>query len=126
MRCLFLDRHFLLEPELEAFVVNIADRSITLARVEQRVSPCLGSIPANLALDVAAFARFDHTAVDLDSFFGIEIVVTIFVICVELSCLAVTLLYWRSTSINHTFSLEVAVGRLSVRSEVFHAELQTA
>jgi len=126
MGCLFLDCHLLLEPELEAFVMNIADRSVTLAWVEQRVSPCLDSIPANLALYFTAFARFDHTTVDLNSFFGIEIVVTIFVIRVVLSCLTVTLLNWRGTPVNHTFSLQVAVGRLGVRSEVFDAELQTA
>ena len=38
----------------------------------------------------------------------------------------IALLHRRGTSLNQTSALKVAISRLSVRSEVFHTELQSA
>ena len=108
--------------------MDIAHRTITFTGVQQRISAGLLSTPANLTLNLAVVAIY-HSAVDLNILLSIELILTLISIIVVLSFAlnlllrrAVSLFDWRGTSINDTSSLEITVGRLSVRSEVFDAE----
>jgi len=74
-----------------------AHRAIALARVEEWVRARLLGSPAHLALDLAAIAGVNHTAIDLDSFLRIKIVVTIFISSITIFFrirYSVTLLDW--------------------------------
>ena len=125
---LLFDLHLLLQPVFEAIIMDIAHGTITFTGVQQRISAGLLSTPANLTLNLAVVAIY-HSAVDLNILLSIELILTLISIIVVLSFAlnlllrrAVSLFDWRGTSINDTSSLEITVGRLSVRSEVFDAE----
>ena len=64
---LFFD-HFLLQPMLEALVVDEPDRAVAHAAVEERVLACGRVFPADLALHVV-LGGVDDAAVDLDRLF---------------------------------------------------------
>ena len=61
--------HLLLQPVLQALVVDEPDRAVALARVEQRIRIALLIAPTHLALDVA-LSRVDNPAVDFDGLLG--------------------------------------------------------
>ena len=65
---LFLDSHLLLEPVLEALVVDISDRAIALTGVEKRVLTGGAVVPADLALDVRVLLLIDDAAVYFNCF----------------------------------------------------------
>lgn len=61
--------HFLLEPVLQALVVDETDGAVAFARVKQGVGCALFVAPAHFALDVG-LRRVDNTAVDFDGLLG--------------------------------------------------------
>ena len=62
--------------------MNETDGAIALARVEQWIRASLLSAPAHLALDFATvlIKWFYHSAVNLDSFFSIKLIFTVFIL----------------------------------------------
>lgn len=60
--------HLLLEPKLEALIMNETHWAVALARVEQWIFDRGGIVPAYLALDVWVVRRIDDTAVYFDGF----------------------------------------------------------
>ena len=58
----------MIEPVLQAFVVDVPDRTITCTRVEERVRCGRCVVPANLTLDVFLSCINDPT-INVDGFF---------------------------------------------------------
>ena len=81
--------------------------------------------PAHLALDFTALNRLNDSTVDLDGFLSVELIFTVGVQGVTaLLVSTVALLDRRSAPIDDTSTLQVTVGRLLIRAEVFDTELQ--
>lgn len=134
---LLFNRHLLLEPELEALVVDEAHGTVALARVEQRVGPCLLAAPADLALDFNAIfiQLLDDATVDLNGFLCVELVLTVLVAlqqagpigsCSFAASDPVSLLDGRRAAVNDSSAFQIAIGGLFVSSEVFDAEFESA
>lgn len=66
---LFLLCHLLLQPVLQALVVDISHRPITLAGVEKRVLLRRIVVPADLALNIRTHFWVDNSAVNFNGFF---------------------------------------------------------
>lgn len=105
MRAFLLLLHLLLEPVLQAFVMNKADGPIALTRVKQWVRIALLIAPAYLALYIA-LSGIDDPAVNLNRFLG-EIIST-----------QPVLLILIATALNRTHRL-----RTQLRAEVLDLEL---
>lgn len=65
---LLLLGHLLLEPVLEAFVVNESHGAIALARIQQWVLRRRVVVPANLTVDVGIGCWVHHPAINVDCF----------------------------------------------------------
>ena len=74
---LLLNCHFLLQPELEALVVDETHGAIALARVEEGVDARLITAPADFALDFATVLLLDHTTINFDCLLRIELILAI-------------------------------------------------
>ena len=81
--------------------------------------------PTHFALDLTALNRLNDSTINLNGFLSVELIFTVGVQGVTaLLVSTVALLNWRSAPIDDTSTLQVTVGRLLIRAEVFDTELQ--
>jgi len=66
---LFLLYHLLLEPEFEAFVMDVTYRTVALTRIEQWILSSGGIVPTNLALNIRIVLWINYATINLNCFF---------------------------------------------------------